>query len=175
MEVKVLEPSLTDNHPCSPDGYMSQEVCVEVLVVDNPLVREHDFSSPSRMEVEEEIPFSPISCVTVSPIPDHHQLSIEESSSDRVGGEDDCQDSALRPQNLQAKRIVAFGQYRMEDCDNVFVRYSGKQKRTKVVNVEGSIGGDKALPHSIWRKRRRERVIEADPHSYRAPQCRAFH
>ncbi|KAI8538658.1 hypothetical protein RHMOL_Rhmol09G0121900 [Rhododendron molle] len=47
-------------------------VCVEVLEVDNPLAGELDFSSPSRMEVVEEIPSSPISYVTVSPIPNHH-------------------------------------------------------------------------------------------------------
>ncbi|KAI8559031.1 hypothetical protein RHMOL_Rhmol04G0142900 [Rhododendron molle] len=74
---------------------MPQEICVEVLEVDDPLVGESDLISPSRMEVMEEIPYSRTSCVIASLIPEYHQLSVEESSPVRVGGEDDFQDSTL--------------------------------------------------------------------------------
>ncbi|KAI8557283.1 hypothetical protein RHMOL_Rhmol05G0324000 [Rhododendron molle] len=75
--------------------------------------------------------------------------------------------------NLRDKRIVAFWRYRLVDCDNAFVRPSGNQKRTKVDIVEGSIGCDKAFPHPIRNKRKRERAIEDDHlHAYRTPQRR---
>ncbi|KAI8573653.1 hypothetical protein RHMOL_Rhmol01G0293800 [Rhododendron molle] len=123
MEVKLQESSLIVSQPCSLDGHVSQEVCVDVLEGDTPLVGVPDLPSPSYMEVVEEIPSSPSSCVTDSSASDHHKLSVEDSSSDGV--EDGFQDSALVPRNLRARRVVALWHYRMEDCDSAFVRHSG--------------------------------------------------
>ncbi|KAI8537948.1 hypothetical protein RHMOL_Rhmol09G0063200 [Rhododendron molle] len=100
---------------------------------DTPLVGVPDLRSPSYMEVVEEIPSSPSSCVTDSSASDHHKLSVEDSPSDGV--EDGFQDSALGPRNLRAKRIVALWRYRMEDCDSAFLRHSSAQKRMKVYDV----------------------------------------
>lgn len=118
----------------------------------------------------EEFPSSPSSSVIVSPTP---ELSLEDSSSNKIG--DDLKDSVSGPRNLRAKRIVAFWRYRVEDCDGSTVRHSDSQKQKKVDGIEGTDGCDKPIPPSLWSKRKRETVIEEDPHSYHAPQRHAFH
>lgn len=163
VEVKVKEPSLTVNQPCNPDPQKSHEGCNDALESDHLLVGVPDLLSPSRMEVVEEFPSSPSSCVIVSPTP---ELSLEDSSSNKIG--DDLKDSISGPPNLLAKRIVAFWRYRVEDCDGSTVRHSYSHKQKKVDGIEGTDGCDKPIPPSLWSKQKRETVIEEDPHSYHA-------
>ncbi|KAG5566502.1 hypothetical protein RHGRI_002158 [Rhododendron griersonianum] len=158
VEVKVQEPSLIVSQPCSLDGHVSQEVCVDVLEGDTPLVSVSDLPSPSYMEVVKEIPSSPSSCVTDSSASDHHKLSLEDTPSNGV--EDGFQNSALGPRNLRAKRVVALWRYRMEDCDSAFVGHSGNQKQMKVNSVAGSNGCDKKFSHPFRSKRKQERVYD---------------
>ncbi|KAG5520846.1 hypothetical protein RHGRI_033425 [Rhododendron griersonianum] len=116
VEVKVQEPSLTVSHPRSPNGLRAQEVCVDVRESDKTVVGVPDLFSPSRMDVVDEFPSLPTSCVTASQVPDHQQLNIEGSSSNKVGDgfhdstagfEGDLQDDATGPRNLRTKRIMA--------------------------------------------------------------------
>lgn len=74
----------------------------------------------------------------------------------RVGGGN--QDITSGPQHLRTKRIVE----------------PGMRKGKKVTNVQDSSGANKTRQHSTWSKRKRERVIEADPHFYRPSQRRSL-
>lgn len=107
---------------------------VEVSV--SPLVTEPDPSSSSQME---EIPLSPPSCVTSSPMLDPPQYSIEGSSSDRVG--DDLHDTASGLRNLGTKKIVAFWSYRVEDRGYGTIKTLGKRMRKNQGCVNDSGGG----------------------------------
>lgn len=62
VEVKVKEPFLTVNQPCSPDPQKSHEGCIDGLEGNHLLVGVPDLLSLSRMEVVEEFPSSPSSC-----------------------------------------------------------------------------------------------------------------
>ncbi|KAI8555199.1 hypothetical protein RHMOL_Rhmol05G0156100 [Rhododendron molle] len=130
VEVKVKEPSLMVNQPCSPDPQKSHKGCIDALEA---------WRTP-------------------------HLIKLDMISKDSVSG----------PQNLRAKRIVAFWRYRVEDCDGSTTIHSDSQKQKKVDGIEGTDGCNKPIPPSLWSKRKRETVTEEDPHSYRAPQRHAF-
>lgn len=158
---KLKTPKWTNKHRCT--EYIS------VQDGHGPLVGEPELMCPSLME---EVPLFPLSCVAEPPGVDPHQLSFEDSSSDRVG--DGLQDTTSGPRNLRTKRIKALWLNRLEDWGPISVKHHGKQKRKKMGSVKVSGGCDKCVPHPSQRKGKRERVIDDAPHIHRIPQRRAI-
>lgn len=103
VEVKVNEPSHVGNYIGICETHMPPEVGLNVQNVDISLISVSDPFSPPQME-EDSLPLS--NCVSVSSRLEPRQLSVEDSSSDRVGYV--LQDTAVRPRNLRSKGIMAF-------------------------------------------------------------------